>query len=515
MNSEVFVVNPLAKYCFYFDPLQNDFSRPDYTNALQIERSLETEATWNIINNVKKILLEEFKVSGNQKIEAEVNEKTKKNVRNAKDESKWLEIAENKQQIAEHLMRTIYIASGLEPSDKKDPWPQDENHIVIKNVLDVAKKHNIPLNFEYIPRMVRQEEKKTALMVAVDKGDLAAAKVLIEAKANIEANNKYEKNALIMASINGNVSMVNLLIEQKAQLKPTNKYDYTPLWSAASNGQAHVIKTLIEARADFDSPDQDGVTPAFEAVSQGHVNVIQVLLEAKIDIDKPDEEKNTLIHIATKNSEIAMIKALAEAKANLDQADKKGLTPACIAASRKNFQAIQVLSECKANLNQADLAGKTPLHWAIQKNHLETVKALIDCGVDLSSGNKVPFDFVNEEMKVFVALQMLKKFIKQSYISDEKQLGFISNQLSRIQVAESKTKAKWSQVMEDVFSIANSQKEIGDSLTFFQDKSIKNNLNMQAYLQWFSSSSPEKLMENISKASSENTLSTQLKSELG
>lgn len=422
LNSEMFKVNPLGYYALYFDE-EIDFTRPGYTNALQIERSLPIGATWKIINKVKSVVLGDDKLSEEEKkLEQSNLEENEKECLNKVDEDEWNEIKKDKTRLAECLMKTIFIASGLEKSLKQSPWPQPENWVVIKNTLEEAKKNNIKLDLEYFhPDFVEDWGNKTALMHAARVGDEKSVKLLLEAKANVNCRDKKQCSSLGYAIQASQLKMITILMEAKADINLPGEDGDTPLCLAIKMENSEIARFLIEAKADIKLRNLQAESALSLAIENNLIDIAQLLIQKKADINQPDKRKKTLLWKAINQKNIAGIKILLELNAKVNnsndaedtpiwQAVKKGnaeilkmliqaeadvnqssadngLTPISLAARNNETEAIAVLLEAKADVNKGDQYEQTPIFWATSYGHADAVQVLIDAKGDFNKPN--------------------------------------------------------------------------------------------------------------------------------
>ena len=129
-----------------------------------------------------------------------------------------------------------------------------------------------------------------ALQAAIDRGHVATAKLLVEAGADVNAQDElYGHTPLHFAARSGHNATVELLIEAGADVNAQDElYGHTPLHFAARSGHNATIKLLIEAGADVNAQDAlHGHTPLHLAALQGYYSIVKLLIEAGTDIDAP------------------------------------------------------------------------------------------------------------------------------------------------------------------------------------------------------------------------------------
>jgi ankyrin repeat protein len=121
----------------------------------------------------------------------------------------------------------------------------------------------------------------TPLMYAVRDRNVSCARLLIEARAQVDQDHEHnnELAPLRRAVTNGDLAMATLLVEAKAAVNVDNAEEYTPLWFAAARGHVAMGRLLLGAKADVGAPRH---RPAIqEATAQGHADMVQLLLGAK------------------------------------------------------------------------------------------------------------------------------------------------------------------------------------------------------------------------------------------
>jgi ankyrin repeat domain-containing protein 50 len=90
----------------------------------------------------------------------------------------------------------------------------------------------------------------SSLYHASDIGLEAVVRLLIEAKADVDAKENNGRTALMRAASGGHEAVARLLIEAKADVDAKDNNDRTALMKTASGGHKAVARLLIEAKAD-------------------------------------------------------------------------------------------------------------------------------------------------------------------------------------------------------------------------------------------------------------------------
>lgn len=90
------------------------------------------------------------------------------------------------------------------------------------------------------------------------------------------------KTALICAIEKGNIVVVRLLIEHGADVKiKDEKYSRSPVYYAAEQGFCDILELLIKhgAKEDINSKDTYGYTPLCAAVRRNSLSAVKLLIQ--------------------------------------------------------------------------------------------------------------------------------------------------------------------------------------------------------------------------------------------
>ncbi|KAJ9353099.1 hypothetical protein DTO280E4_7527 [Paecilomyces variotii] len=271
---------------------------------------------------------------------------------------------------------------------------------------------------------------RSPLSYAAENGHVKAAKMLLDAKADIERKDKWNgRTPLAWAAANGQQAVVRLLLEAGARpdTKTTGSAIYhvarTPLSLAAQNGKREVVELLLEKNVDPDEPDANGRTPLSWAAGEGHLDIVRDLLAAGANIDRMDAPKDGLLCFgrtplgwATRSSQQAVVELLLEKGANPNSFTEE--SPLSTAVQSKDAQLVELLLRYGADpnpnnrLRHSDILGYAilvkdrrmlrslvrygaqpeatttrddALSWAARKGHTLFVEMLLEEGADINT----------------------------------------------------------------------------------------------------------------------------------
>ncbi len=108
-------------------------------------------------------------------------------------------------------------------------------------------------------------------------------KLLIEAKADVNAQDSDGATSLLLAADLGQTSMVKLLLEHKAHVDVQDANGTTPLIAAAKSDAIDSAKALLKAKANRDLQDNDGKTALMYAQEKGYDKLAKLLQESNSD----------------------------------------------------------------------------------------------------------------------------------------------------------------------------------------------------------------------------------------
>ena len=141
----------------------------------------------------------------------------------------------------------------------------------------------------------RDGRQRTALMAAVQGNHIEVARLLIEAKADVNAKDDIHDSPYLLAGARGYLEILRLTLAHGADLRSINRFGGTALIPAAERGHVETVKTLIEAGVDVDHVNRLGWTALLEAVILGnggppYVEIVRLLIAARANVDLPDKD---------------------------------------------------------------------------------------------------------------------------------------------------------------------------------------------------------------------------------
>ncbi|KAF3802839.1 Vegetative incompatibility protein HET-E-1 [Colletotrichum gloeosporioides] len=225
---------------------------------------------------------------------------------------------------------------------------------------------------------------RSPLALAVVSEHVEVVGLLLNEKASI-SNMDSDQHALTLAARYGRVEIMRLLLDANADLEAEDGNGETPLTMAASKGHDGVLQLLIDRKANIEATGRNGSTPLAVAAYEGHVRISRLLLDHGANANARDDDGITPLHLAARKNHHHVVRLLLDHDANVDAKDQWGLSPLAAAAYEGFEQTAQLLLDRKAHIESTTSDGRTPLIWAAVNGHDHMVQLLMNKGADLGA----------------------------------------------------------------------------------------------------------------------------------
>ncbi|MEN6627875.1 MAG: ankyrin repeat domain-containing protein [Candidatus Sumerlaeia bacterium] len=251
----------------------------------------------------------------------------------------------------------------------------------------------------------------TPLQLAALTGNIPAAKILIDAKADVRAGYSTTGPPLECALRRGNLEMARLLTSYGAKLELSRPAyeelhdedgeDFDAIRSICRSGDWDTFQFMLSIYPEFDPRAKAGAAAlygvaedqAVEGLRTKHgagIRIAAWLVEHGADVNAKDPDENTsdtVLHCAAQTGRPEMVAFLADHGAIIDAGNDYGATPLLQAIRRERLDNAKILLDRGAQLDLADKYGYTPLLAASAAVNIpsEIVKLLIDRGANPSA----------------------------------------------------------------------------------------------------------------------------------
>ena len=262
------------------------------------------------------------------------------------------------------------------------------------------------------------EEGKTALMLACERGheDIVHSLLSAGANVNLQDNNGWTAvmrvirhnhisiiNMLLQANTwlklpngpteilmkackSGNTQRVKLLLKDKVDPNTINKEGKTALMLACEKGHEDIIHSLLSAGANVNLQDNNGWTALMRAIRHDHISIINMLLQANAWLKLPNGPTEILMK-ACKSGDTQRVKLLLKDKVDPNATNEEGKTALMLAGERGHEDIVHSLLSAGANVNLQDNNGWTALMRAIRHDHISIINMLLQANAWLKLPN--------------------------------------------------------------------------------------------------------------------------------
>jgi ankyrin repeat protein len=135
------------------------------------------------------------------------------------------------------------------------------------------------------------------------------------------------RTVLMHASARGDVARVSWLLARGAPRDAQNADGWTALFYASSSGHADAVRALVAGGAGVHVTAIDGATPLILASFSGTLDAVRALLAAGASVHAKDSHARTALHWACIYGYDLVARALLEAGANVNARDSEVCTP--------------------------------------------------------------------------------------------------------------------------------------------------------------------------------------------
>jgi len=245
----------------------------------------------------------------------------------------------------------------------------------------------------------RNVDGSTPLQWAVYNGDLAEARRLLKAGADVSLANNYGATPMTLASEVSNTDMLKLLLEVGANVDSPNPEGQTALMAVARTGNVEAARLLLDKGATVDAKEKwGGQTALMWASARRHPEMMQLLISKGADVNAASIDRDYQRHVtaegrpksldsggftpllyAARENCIACVDVLLKIKADIDLPDPDGVSPLLLAIMNANWDLAKQLILAGADVNQWDMFGEAPLLTAVdQRSRVDGGRASID-----------------------------------------------------------------------------------------------------------------------------------------
>jgi ankyrin repeat protein len=226
-------------------------------------------------------------------------------------------------------------------------------------------------------------EKQNALHYAAAEGHMEMAAFLVEKGSALEAKNGYGRTPLLLAAReSGNVAVARMLIDAGADINATDRSGQSSLDLAAWRGFNDFVNLLLDEGADVPLEGRKAVWTMRFATERGLERLFDHLVANGADLGVKSAEGGSLLHGAAAGGSSKIVMALLDSGMSVNEPDTFEWTPLHHAAEMARAEVIQTLAAAGADINARSTDGKTPLNVAMELERQGGIDALVSLGAD-------------------------------------------------------------------------------------------------------------------------------------
>ena len=264
------------------------------------------------------------------------------------------------------------------------------------------------------------EEGKTALMLACERGHEDIVHSLLSAGANVNLQDNNGWTALMRASKHNHISIINMLLtnvwalsDLSAALMFASFYGHIDILElliskeveyqhchyfnafmlACHNGQLQIVELLLlKKQIDPNLQEKNGFNSFMLACQNGHTQIVELLLEEQVDPNVQDKNGWNAIMLACHNGQLQIVELLLKKQIDPNLQEKNGFNAFMLACEKGHIFIVRLLLMKKVDIDVQDNYGVNALMLASQNGHTQIVELLLNEQVDSNAQTKDEWD---------------------------------------------------------------------------------------------------------------------------
>ena len=246
---------------------------------------------------------------------------------------------------------------------------------LVKNgMIEALTKRGADLN-------AKNSDGKTALMMALQKGDVFMFDFLIQLGADKKIRDDQGNDLLDHAIASGDKKMVNYLLGFGFDFNAGGERGITPMMNAVIKSDVSRVRFLHKLGADLKVRDDEGKTIMMWALEVGDQDMVDCLVGFGVDFYVDDDSGRTLFmkELEEDNGNYRSIGLLGKNSMTLNAQDNKGKTALIRCAEQGNTAMCKLLiSKFKADLYIKDQNGDTALSVFASQGNFEMLQFMVE-----------------------------------------------------------------------------------------------------------------------------------------
>ncbi|KAF9062938.1 ankyrin repeat-containing domain protein [Rhodocollybia butyracea] len=231
----------------------------------------------------------------------------------------------------------------------------------------------------------------TALQAAAFQGNMDIAQLLLEHNADVNAQGGYYGCALQAAAAEGNNIIVRFLLKHKADVNVQGGKYGTALQAAAAHGNSDAVHLLLHQKADIYAQGGQYGNALLAAIQNKNKDIVQLLLEAKSSGNQQGGEYQLVEYTSALEAAVAkddegIVQLLLEHKGGRDLDSGRHGKALLMAVAHNTKNIVQLLLDCKADANTQHGWYGSALLAAVTWSNKDIVQLLLNHKADINQG---------------------------------------------------------------------------------------------------------------------------------
>ena len=255
----------------------------------------------------------------------------------------------------------------------------------------------------------RQDENgRTALFDAVEKGNLELVDLLLRSGANIHATDSQGRSLLFYAV---NAEVCGKLLKKGVEIERKDENGMTALFRAVEIGNLEFVDLLLRSGANIYARDSQGRSLLFYAVN---AEVCAKLLKEGVELKRRDNQEKTALFNAVARENLKLIDLLLKSGADINATDLHGKNVLFYTAESKwrDRRVVDLLLESGANVDATDSDGKPVLFYAVNFGCVDTIHQLLTAGIEVEGRKRKEPTTASSETMQYDRFELLNALLE-------------------------------------------------------------------------------------------------------
>ena len=222
----------------------------------------------------------------------------------------------------------------------------------------------------------------TALMRASKHNHISIIIMLLQANANPHLKKSNGSNALMIASFYGNYEVVELLISIGVDYKYQQEDGWNAFMLACIKGHTQIVELLLKENIDPNVQNEYGANAFMVACANGHTQIVELLLKEQVDPYVQLKDETNAFMLACAIGHIQIVELLLKKQVDPNVQNKDGWNTFMLACANGHTQIVELLLKEQIDPNVQRMSGGNAFMLACQNDHTQIVELLLKEQVD-------------------------------------------------------------------------------------------------------------------------------------